>query len=184
MRWWSLIMITDDYHWWWSLMMISDDDLWWWSLMIKVMITDLWLSLIFDYHWSMMVMITNHCWWSLITDDDQFYLSVMISGNRLCCCCFQVIINAIFFLCSCFFINHHSHDCSFSDDQQCGRTWSKSVWTTSLFTLSVRKSVPASMDCPGRAVWNKNAVLYSCIIVGSPGLSVIPPPLLDHWAAV
>ena len=36
---------------------------------------------------------------------------------------------------------------------------------------------------PGQAVHNKNAVSYSCIIIGSPGLSVIPPPLHGHCAA-
>ena len=108
---------------------------WWW-----------WWSLITDDHWSEIVMCTDHWWWSLlITDDDQFYLSVMISGNWLCCRYSLVIINANFFLCSCFFINHHSHECSFSDDQQCGRTWSKSVWTKSLFTLSVSRYLPQSI---------------------------------------
>ena len=120
-----------DYYWW---SQISHNH-WWW-----------WWSLITDDHWSKIVMCTDHWWWSLlITDDDQFYLSVMISGNRLCCRYSLVIINAIFFLCSCFFINHHSHECSFSDDQQCGRTWSKSVWTKSLFTLSVSWYLPQSI---------------------------------------
>ena len=39
-------------------------------------------------------------------------------------------------------------------------------------------------DCPGQVVQNGDAIFYSCIIIGGPNLSVIPPPPLDHCAAV
>ena len=59
--WWSLMMITDDYHLWWSLM--TDDLWWWWSLTI-------------DDHWSMMIT-DRWWWWSLITDDDHWTLMMI-----------------------------------------------------------------------------------------------------------
>ena len=39
-------------------------------------------------------------------------------------------------------------------------------------------------DCPGQVVQNNNAIFYSCIIIGSPNLSVIPPPPLEHCSAL